>query len=226
MQPRGPGATNCAPVHRGRGPPGFFSRFAGEVCKPAMIKHEENGETPTGEAQALQLFKAGEVAAMNAWWCTTQATLPHPYRVAAGVSWTDASPAKRRKLRGPQQICLVGPANISDHLTLEWNDALDLLLGRRGWATASALPRPNHLQITPYRQIFLEAPRRRRRIGMDRWMNSGGAKGATTHWFNARDGIRVRYGKIQCMTSEHTTKFVELTLLQDQRAPVEDRVRL
>eukprot|EP01044_Picomonas_judraskeda_P005235 COSAG03_NODE_486_length_7531_cov_49.515608_8_plen_74_part_00 len=55
---------------------------------------------------------------------------------------------------------------------------------------------------------------------------SGGAKGATTHWFNARDGIRVRYGKIQCMTSEHNTKFVELTLLQDQRAPVEDRVRL
>jgi hypothetical protein len=190
-----------------------------EGHKPPKIKHEGIDET-VAAARAFPLCDASAVAAMEA----LSAAFPRnqPDRLASG----GCPPTKRRKMSSKRgtQISLVGNNSGSDLESLHWGDALQLLKGQGVWDTSEMVARPNFLRIIPARQVFVERPRRRRRAGSDRWLNSGGLKGATTHWFDAQDGIRLRYGKILCARSDHRVKFVELTLLQNVQAPVEVKV--
>ena len=84
---------------------------------------------------------------------------------------------------------------------LTWSQILDMLEGRGELASKAPSQRPN--EITQHdvhtRQIFIERPRRRRRVpdGGDKWLNSGGIKGSTLHMLDEQVGIIRRYGRIR-----------------------------
>jgi hypothetical protein len=193
--------------------PGLGQRAASAVC------------TPLCTLESVIAAAAAHTVALQS---SSHAQLPQQRAGAARQlqSFTSAGGGKRRK-RGPQSS-LVGNSGCSGsdlRLSLEWPDALQLLQGHGPWA-ASAMPRrPDFLTIGSVRQIFVEVPRHRRRAGTDRWLNSGGLKGATTHWFDESIGIRLRYGKIACARTDNSVKFVELTKLTNHSAPVEVKVR-
>eukprot|EP01043_Picozoa_sp_COSAG02_P005898 COSAG02_NODE_163_length_32424_cov_21.759010_16_plen_266_part_00 len=187
--------------------------------KPPRIKCEAIGEAAAA-AHALPRRDAGTAAVVDVLSAAFQRNQPD--RLASGV----CPPTKRRRMASKRgsQISLVGNTNGTDLESLDWGDALQLLKGQGVWDTSEMVTRPDYLRIIPARQVFVEHPRRRRRAGSDRWLNSGGLKGATTHWFDAQDGIRLRYGKILCARSDRRVKFVELTLLQNMQTPVEVKV--
>ena len=59
-------------------------------------------------------------------------------------------------------------------------------------------PRPSLLDddsaLSP--QVFVERPIIQRRKGFDRWVTSGGRKGATDVWLSPSQGVRKRYGRL------------------------------
>ena len=59
-------------------------------------------------------------------------------------------------------------------------------------------PRPSHIadEDSQAQQVFLEHPLLKRRKGDDRWMTSGGRKGALERWATPEVGVIKRYGRV------------------------------
>ena len=79
-------------------------------------------------------------------------------------------------------------------------------------------PRPLTLALdvngTPVADHFLEKPVQKRRKGSDRWVTSGGRKGATEAWVTSTDGVLKRYGRIFFVAVDiEPIKFAQYTLI-------------
>jgi hypothetical protein len=87
--------------------------------------------------------------------------------------------------------------------------------------------RPRHLLgDIRSQQTFLERPAMKRQKGSDRWMTSGGRKGATEIWISAQQGVLKRYGRVQ---RDHgidgeKLRFAQFTLISraNELAPSEE----
>jgi hypothetical protein len=89
-----------------------------------------------------------------------------------------------------------------------WEDAIALLNDER------VVPRPSRIAdgTASGQQIFLEAPMRKRRKGDDKWVTSGGRKGASERWITANSGILKRYGRV-VRAKGTPLKFAQYTML-------------
>lgn len=87
-------------------------------------------------------------------------------------------------------------------------DALEML--RQGVAPA----RPSRIldSDTLTQQIFLEDPLLKRVKGDDRWVTSGGRKGATEIWATDHEGVLKRYGRV-VREGSTTLKFAQYSLI-------------
>ncbi len=96
--------------------------------------------------------------------------------------------------------------------------------------SADVQPRPSHLDDDCLRsqQIFIERPILKRVKGHDRWVTSGGRKGATEIWISSQQGICKRYGRLERLRRGNdgvaTTKFAQYKLIRraNELAPVEE----
>jgi hypothetical protein len=75
---------------------------------------------------------------------------------------------------------------------MHWADAIKLL------QAGQLNPRPSHImdEDSHTQQVFLEHPLLKRRKGDDRWMTSGGRKGALERWASPEVGVLKRYGRV------------------------------
>jgi hypothetical protein len=86
--------------------------------------------------------------------------------------------------------------------------------------------RPDHFDAGNPQHFgpFIERPRVRRPTGTDKWLNSGGAKGATLYWHSPGLGIRKRYGKVHVSNGGAEYRFVQFTLVRGTKdKPQEDK---
>ena len=96
--------------------------------------------------------------------------------------------------------------------------------------SADVRPRPSHLDddCLLSQQIFIERPIIKRVKGHDRWVTSGGRKGATEIWISSQQGICKRYGRLERLRRGNDgvaeTKFAQYTLIRraNELAPVEE----
>ena len=125
----------------------------------------------------------------------------------------------------PLRQCSPTPAGLEP--PIGWDECRGILQGRG----TLFLPRPCRVCVTTTatRQIFVESPKvKRRPAGCDQWLNSGGVKGATDHWFTESVGMRRRYGKFTSVTpgwSRPNLAYFEHCMLHvpaDGGAPKED----
>jgi hypothetical protein len=78
---------------------------------------------------------------------------------------------------------------------MEWRDILELLQHNRGPLVVELKQpagRPDTVQPSSHRQVFVEAQLQRRLKGGDRWMQGG--KSCREHWINSHTGVRCRTG--------------------------------
>eukprot|EP01048_Picozoa_sp_COSAG05_P017636 COSAG05_NODE_2442_length_3057_cov_2.281324_4_plen_359_part_00 len=125
----------------------------------------------------------------------------------------------------PLRQCSPTPAGLER--PIDWNQCWSILQGRGTLFP----PRPCRVCVTTTatRQIFVESPKvKRRPAGCDQWLNSGGVRGATDHWFTKNVGMRRRYGKFTSVTpgwSRSTLAYFEHCMLHvpaDGGSPEED----
>lgn len=89
-------------------------------------------------------------------------------------------------------------------------------------------PRPPQLDTRALsQQVFVEQPVLKRTKGTDRWITSGGRKGATEIWISPQQGLRKRYGRVDCTAHERhgeMPKFAQFTLIRRANVdvPAED----
>eukprot|EP01043_Picozoa_sp_COSAG02_P070491 COSAG02_NODE_12502_length_1536_cov_0.938761_2_plen_436_part_01 len=74
-------------------------------------------------------------------------------------------------------------------------------------------PRPAHIadEGSQAQQVFLENPLLKRRKGDDRWMTSGGRKGALERWATQEVGVLKRYGRV-VREQKVSLKYAQYTL--------------
>lgn len=96
-------------------------------------------------------------------------------------------------------------------------------------ADANLNPRPAHLDTSALsQQVFVERPVLKRSKGSDRWLTSGGRKGASEVWISPQQGLRKRYGRVDCIARERhgevQPKFAQFNLIRRANvdAPAED----
>jgi hypothetical protein len=81
--------------------------------------------------------------------------------------------------------------------------------------------RPRYLSDSSIllRQTFVENPAVKRRKGWDRWVLSGGCKGATVIWVSPHEGVRRRYGRVNRVhcSSDENLKFVQYSSIRRTR---------
>ena len=75
---------------------------------------------------------------------------------------------------------------------MHWSEAIKRL------QSCDVNPRPSHIadEDSQAQQVFLEHPLLKRRKGDDRWMTSGGRKGALERWATNEVGVLKRYGRV------------------------------
>lgn len=71
---------------------------------------------------------------------------------------------------------------------------------------------------------FLEQPIIKRRKGDDRWVTSGGRKGATAVWLTSDMGILKRYGRVVRGDGKHDLKFAQFSVLTPGRTADDETV--
>eukprot|EP01043_Picozoa_sp_COSAG02_P053763 COSAG02_NODE_5986_length_3888_cov_3.618105_2_plen_580_part_00 len=92
-------------------------------------------------------------------------------------------------------------------------------------------PRPSQLDDDSVlsRQIFVEQPLVQRKKGFDKWITSGGRKGATDIWVSPQQGLRKRYGRVVRFDREKNSdseklKFAQYAVIRRKGAdaPIEE----
>ena len=222
-------------VSHGGGP--AYSVDGDDVLEPATLTDDHQLELPP----ALFAMPAGGPTSLPAGaWSDHQLELPPalfampaggPTSLPAGarsvpnVRTDDAAPApsnleperSSNQARGPYQR----PQRADEARTyLEMFDAADAIN-----------PRPPQLDDDSVlsRQIFVERPVVHRKKGSDKWVTSGGRKGATDIWISPQQGLRKRYGRVVRFGREKSSdteklKFAQYTVIRREGAdaPIEE----
>jgi len=179
-----------------------YSEGDGEEMPPDMLDAAVEMDAP----QPLQQAQAAAAA-------------PSTALTAPSVSSASAS---NNALVAPSSPPLGGAQNDRDGVAIQWDVLGDLLQGRGALTAEAVHERPHRMVLTAARKIFVERPCVLRRAGGDKWLNSGGRKGSTLHWFDSRVGIRKRYGKVMLADGGAALRFTDFSLVKDQANPKED----
>ena len=128
-------------------------------------------------------------------------------------------PAKQARARG----AAAASGGAARAPAVGWEQALEILQSPDPQVQTQ---RPDHFDAGNPQHFgpFIERPRVRRPTGTDKWLNSGGAKGATLYWHSPGLGVRKRYGKVHVSNGGAEYRFVQFTLVRGTKdKPQEDK---
>jgi hypothetical protein len=106
------------------------------------------------------------------------------------------------------------------HTSFNWERGIAMLLA------GTVRARPTRLADAEcwQQQLFLESPLLKRRKGDDKWLTSGGKKGATELWTASGDlGVLKRYGRV-VRNDLPTLRFAQYTMLGQHTLEIQKRV--
>jgi hypothetical protein len=136
------------------------------------------------------------------------------------MEWPEGSQVEGAVIAMGEQWESNGDRRRRSHTNFNWERAIPMLLA------GTIRARPTRLADTEcwHEQVFLESPVLKRRKGDDKWMTSGGKKGATELWAASGDlGVLKRYGRV-VRNDLPTLRFAQYTMMGKHTLEIQKRV--